>query len=168
MIETRRLILRPFTASDLDDLVSLHIDPDVNRYFNLQGAWPKNVVEQRLRGFISDQETLGYSKLKVLLKDGTFIGRAGFALWEETGETELGYSFKREYWSKGYATEAAYALIYWIFETTELEYIIGSAVEDNIASRKVLERVGMTFTDVRFLKEIRFAFYRLAREEVQT
>jgi RimJ/RimL family protein N-acetyltransferase len=81
MIETRRLILRPFTASDLDDFVQLHADPEVNCYFNLQGAWPRELIEQHLKRFIEDQKTLGYSKLKVMLKDETFIGRAGFSLW---------------------------------------------------------------------------------------
>jgi [ribosomal protein S5]-alanine N-acetyltransferase len=106
--------------------------------------------------------------MKGSLKDGTFMGRAGFLIWPETGETELGYCFKREYWGKGYATEVSQALVKWIFETTKLNHIIGFAAEENIASRKVLERVGMTLTDVRKIKEISFAFYRLAREEAVT
>ncbi len=96
-LETPRLLLQPFTPDDLADLAELHADPEVNRYLRLQGAWPKAFVERCLTGFIEDQKTLGYSKWKVTLKDKTFIGRAGFSLWEETDETELGYSFKREY-----------------------------------------------------------------------
>jgi [ribosomal protein S5]-alanine N-acetyltransferase len=165
-LETPRLILQPFTLEDLADLVQLHADPEVNRYFNLREAWPKAFVEQKLKGFIADQKTLGYSKLKVTLKNGIFIGRAGFSLWEETGETELGYSFKREHWGKGYATEAAQALVHWIVATTELEYVIGFAAVEHVASRKVLEKIGMTLTTVRMKKEMPFAFYKLTREKV--
>jgi [ribosomal protein S5]-alanine N-acetyltransferase len=167
-LETPRLILQPFTPSDLDDLVQLHADPEVNRYLRLQGAWPKALVEHYLKRFIEDQKTLGYSKWRVTLKDGTFIGRAGFSRWEETGESELGYSFKREYWGQGYATEVARALLQWIFTTTELEHVIAFAAEENIASRKVLEKVGMTFTDIRPVKEIPFAFYKVARVKTPT
>jgi [ribosomal protein S5]-alanine N-acetyltransferase len=104
-LETPRLTLQPFTLDDFNDLVQLHADPEVNRFFKLRGSWPEEFVQKCLTGFIKDQKTLGYSKLKVTLKDGTFIGRAGFSLWEETGETELGYSFKRDYRGKGYATK---------------------------------------------------------------
>ncbi len=162
-LETPRLTLQPFTLEDLDDLAELHANPEVNRFYKVQGAWPRELINEYLTGFINDQQTLGYSKFKITLKDGIFIGRAGFSLWEETGETEFGYSFKREYWSQGYATEVSRALVKWIFATTELSHIIGFAATENVASRKVLEKIGMTFTDIRLVKEIPFAFYRLAR-----
>ncbi len=165
-LETPRLILHPFTLEDLDHLANLHADPEVNRYLLPTGRWSREIIITKLKRFIAHQETHGYSKLKVSLKDGTFIGRAGFEVWEETGETELGYSFKREYWNQGYATEAAQTLVQWIFETTELNHVIAFAAEDNVGSRKVLEKIGMTFTDVRFVKEIPFAFYRLARGSI--
>jgi [ribosomal protein S5]-alanine N-acetyltransferase len=133
ILETPRLLLQSFTLEDLDNLLELHSDPEVNRYLLPTGAWSKEIITTKLKRFIAHQETYGYSKLKVSLKNGTFVGRSGFEFWEETGETELGYSFKREYWGKGYATEAAHALVQWIFEITDLEYIIGFATEENIA-----------------------------------
>ena len=163
MIETSRLTLQPFTLEDLDDLANLHSDPEVNHYLFPTGAWPREITKDKLKRFITHQQVHGYSKMKVLLKDGAFIGRAGFLLWPETNETELGYCFKREYWSKGYVTEVSQALVKWIFETTNLNHVIAFAAEENIASRKVLEKVGMTFTDVRLIKDIPFAFYELAR-----
>jgi [ribosomal protein S5]-alanine N-acetyltransferase len=165
-LETPRLTLQPFTLEDLDHLADLHADPEVNRFYKVQGAWSRELVSEYLTGFINDHQTLGYSKFKVTLKDRTFIGRAGFSLWEETGETELGYSFKREQWGKGYATEVSRELVRWIFEATDLEYIIAFAVVENVASRKVLEKIGMTFTDIRSVNTVPHAFYRLAREEM--
>lgn len=165
ILETPRLILQPFTLDDFDDLMQLHSNPEVNRFFKIQEAWPEEFVKKCLTGFIKDQETLGYSKLKVLLKDGAFIGRAGFSLWEETGETELGYSFKLKHWGKGYASEVSRKLVQWIFETTDLEYIIAFAAVENVASRKVLEKIGMSFTDIRSVNTIPHAFYKLARDQ---
>lgn len=162
-LETPRLLVQPFTLEDLDNLVELHSNPEVNRYLLPMGAWSKEIAAAKLKRFIAHEETYGYSKFKVSLKDGTFIGRAGFELWEETGEIEFGYSFKQEYWGKGYATEAAHKLVKWIFETTDLEHIIGMVSLENVASRKVLEKIGMTFTEVRLVKENPFAFYKLAR-----
>jgi [ribosomal protein S5]-alanine N-acetyltransferase len=158
MIETERLILQPFTLEDFDDLMQLHADPEVNRFFKLQGAWPEEFVRHCLTGFIKDHQTLGYSKFKVTLKDGTFVGRAGFSLWEETGETELGYSFKRDYWGKGYATEASQKLVRWIFEATNLEHIIAFAALENLASRNVLEKIGMGFTAMRLVNNVPQSF----------
>jgi RimJ/RimL family protein N-acetyltransferase len=74
-LETPRLTLQPFTLDDFNDLVQLHADPEVNRFFKLRGSWPEEFVQKCLTGFIKDQKTLGYSKLKVTLKDGTFIGK---------------------------------------------------------------------------------------------
>jgi [ribosomal protein S5]-alanine N-acetyltransferase len=165
-LETPRLTLQPFTLEDLDNLTDLHADAEVNHYLSPTGAWSREITKDKLERFIAHQETCGYSKMKVTLKNGTFIGRAGFLIYPKTGETELGYCFKREYWGKGYATEVSQALVKWIFETTELAHIIGFAAEENVASRNVLEKIGMTFTDVRLVKEIPFAFYRLARAEL--
>jgi [ribosomal protein S5]-alanine N-acetyltransferase len=165
-LETPRLTLQPFTPEDLDHLAELHSNPEVNQFYKVQGAWPRELVSEYLSGFIKDYQTLGYSKLKVTLKDGTFIGRAGFSLWEETGETELGYSLKREQWGKGYATEASLELVRWIFEKTNLGYIIAFAAVENIASRNVLEKIGMRFTGIRSVNTVPHAFYKLARAEM--
>jgi [ribosomal protein S5]-alanine N-acetyltransferase len=166
ILETHRLTLQPFTLEDLDTLVELHANPEVNRHFSPTGAWSKEITKDKLERFIAHQQTHGYSKMKVLLKDGTFIGRAGFLIYPETGETELGYCFKREYWYKGYATEVSQALVPWIFDTTALNHIIAFAAVENLASRNVLEKIGMTFTDSRPINNTLHAFYKLAREEV--
>jgi [ribosomal protein S5]-alanine N-acetyltransferase len=162
-LETPRLFIKSFTLDDLEDFVQLHADPEVNRYLLPTGIWPKDYSEKRLKDFIALEQTHGYSRFKVSLKDGTFIGRAGFSIWEETGEAELGYSFKREYWGKGYATEVSHTLVQWIFETTDLEHLIGLAQVEHTASRKVLENIGMTFTDIRLFETFPYAFYKLAR-----
>jgi [ribosomal protein S5]-alanine N-acetyltransferase len=165
MIETERLILHSLSFADLDNFAALYSDPEVNRYLSSKNGLTREQSGDRLKQFIIHQEAHGYGRFAVSLRDGTFVGNAGFLVWEETGETELGYLLKRSAWGKGYATEVATALIKWIFEATNLSHVIAFAEEENVASRKVLEKTGMTFTDIRLVKEIPFAFYALARDQ---
>lgn len=162
-LKTPRLFVQSFTPDDLEDFVQLHCDPEVKRYLLPTGAWWREYSEHKLQDFIELEKARGYSRFKVSLKDGTFIGRSGFLVWEETEEIELGFCFRTQHWGKGYATEVSTALAKWIFDTTHLAYIIGLAQVENKASRKVLENVGMIFTEIRPFQEIPYAFYKLAR-----
>ena len=81
-------------------------------------------------------------------------------LLDETGELELGYSVMRPFWGRGYASEAAGALLDWIYRMVPVDHVIGFAVAENMASRRVLEKAGMAFTGLRDLHGIPNAFYR--------
>ena len=95
LAQTQRLLLYPLQWADLPDLEIIYSDPEVMRYLSEDGQpWPPAVLHKRLEDWINDQQTLGYSKWKVCLRStGETIGRAGFGIFAETGETELGYSF---------------------------------------------------------------------------
>ena len=128
--------------------------------------WPPAVLQKRLEDWINDQKTLGYSKWKVCLRSsGETIGRAGFGIFAETGETELGYSFAKDFWGQGYATEAATEALRWIFEHTNLSHVIAFAAVENVGSRRVLEKIGMEFSHLGLWKGKPNAFYRYARPE---
>jgi ribosomal-protein-alanine N-acetyltransferase len=77
------------------------------------------------------------------------IGRAGFEVMPETGETELGFSFVREVWGRGLATEVGAGLLEWAWAETCLTEIAGLAHRENAASRRVLEKIGMVERDRR-------------------
>ncbi len=161
ILTTERLRLYPWQEDDFSLLVELHGDPDVQRFLEAGGpAWDEASLRRRLARFRADHAEHGWSKFKVLDAQGRFVGRAGFSLFEQTGEVELGYTFKRECWGQGYATEVARALLEWIYRATSLDHVIGFAVADHAASRRVLEKVGMRLTDVRDYKGLPNAFYR--------
>ncbi|WP_374574987.1 GNAT family N-acetyltransferase [Phenylobacterium sp.] len=161
ILETERLVFRPFTAEDFDLLAGLHADPQVQRYIG--GLWSREVIQRRLDQYVGDQQRLGFSKWKAFLRDGTFVGRAGVSLMPDTGEPEIGYSFARAAWGEGLASEAAIGVVDWMFANTDVAGLIGFAHVDNAASRRVLEKTGMVFEGERDFDGIPNAFYRLAR-----
>lgn len=142
ILETARLVLRPFTPGDLPQLAELHRDPGVGRYMG--GVWDEARTAAALERFIADQARLGHSKWAAHLHDGTFVGRAGVSPWEPTGEVELGYVLKPEHWGQGLATEAARAVAAWTFANLPVDHIIAFTDPENFGSQRVLERIGMT------------------------
>jgi ribosomal-protein-alanine N-acetyltransferase len=141
ILTTARLTFRPFTRADLSLLADLHRDPEVGRYMG--GVWPDARIAEALEGFMVDQDRCGHSKWAAHLHDGTFVGRAGISPWEPTGELELGYVLKPEYWGQGLATEAARAVADWTFANTAVDHIIAFTDPQNFGSQRVLERIGM-------------------------
>lgn len=164
ILETERLVFRPFTTDDFSLLAELHSDPQVQRYIG--GMWTPEEVQRRLDYYMSQQGELGWSKWKAYLKaDGSFVGRAGVSVDLHTGEPELGYSFARRAWGHGLASETARAIVAWMWANTALDAITAFAVVDNLASRRALEKVGMTFVGEDWRHEDRCAYYRIGRPD---
>ena len=159
---TERLVFRPFTPDDYGLLAQLHSDPQVQRYIG--GMWGPEEVQARLDFYVAQQAELGWSKWKAHLKsDGSFVGRAGVSVDKLTGEPELGYSFARCAWGQGLASETAFGIVDWMWANTELAELTAFAVSDNLASRRVLEKVGMAFEGEADRHGDRCAYYRLKR-----
>jgi ribosomal-protein-alanine N-acetyltransferase len=142
ILETRRLVFRPFTPSDLHLLAALHRNPEVGRYTG--GTWSDAQIAHALARFVAEQAERGHSKWAAFTRDGLFVGRAGISLWPPTGEVELGYSLMPEHWGQGLATEAARAIADWSFVNTSVGHIIAFTHLENGGSQRVLERIGMT------------------------
>jgi RimJ/RimL family protein N-acetyltransferase len=150
LIETERLVLGGWRRDQLDDLVRLHGDPEISRYFTASGApWTRGQCATRLDEWIELFEIQKLGKLRVRRKaDGVLLGRAGFGLHGPTGEPEIGYALFSEHQGLGYATEAASALRDWIFRETQWDHFIGFADARNAPSLAVLKRIGMRETHV--------------------
>ena len=162
ILETKRLVFTPFTPDDVDLLAALHADPEVQRYIG--GMWPREEVQARVDLYVSDQARYGFSKWKANLRDGTFVGRAGVSVDPDLGGTpELGYSFARSVWGQGLASEATFAIVDFMFTRTDVPEIAAFAVAENLASRRILEKVGMAFEGERERHGDLRAFYRLKR-----
>jgi RimJ/RimL family protein N-acetyltransferase len=143
ILQTERLVFRPFTPADFDLLLELHSDPQVQRYIG--GLFGAEGVRTRLDHYLKDQAEHGFSKWKAYLKDGTFVGRAGISTNPEGGGVELGYTFARAHWGQDLASEAARGIVDWVWARTDLPRIGAFAVIENWPSRRVLEKVGMRF-----------------------
>jgi RimJ/RimL family protein N-acetyltransferase len=148
-LETERLLLRRFTTDDVDNLVDLDSDPEVMRYITGGATTPREEVEHvDLPAFMSYYKRCdGYGFWAAIDKTtDRFLG--WFHLRPHEGDPvdqpELGYRLRREAWGTGYATEGARALIRRGFTDLGAERVVASAFRDNLASRRVMEKCGMT------------------------
>ncbi len=144
-LDTARLHLRPLTHNDARDYHHVvHSDPDVMRYLRGGQSMPINYTRNMIDYFIDHGQAYGFSFLAVTDKaTGAFMGHCG--LHQLSDVVEIGYALGKAYWGGGYATEAGRVVLRWGFETLALEQIIAVAYPENLASRRVMERLGMTY-----------------------
>jgi RimJ/RimL family protein N-acetyltransferase len=148
-LETARLLLRRFTAADVDNLVELDGDPEVMRFLSGGPATPRDVIERDIlpRFLRSYEGTAGFGVWAVIEKaSGEFVGWLSLRPHEgaSLGEVELGYRLRRAAWSRGYATEGSRALIRRGFTELGVRRVVATTYQYNLASRRVMERLGMT------------------------
>lgn len=146
IIETPRLRLREFVEEDWPAVLAYQTDP---RYWRLY-AWTERTeadVRAFVEGFVVWQAVKPRLKfqLAVTLRDGgRLIGNCGIRLAEAGARTgDLGYEISPEFWGRGYATEAAQAMVGFGFEELGLHRVWGECVPENTASRRVMEKLGM-------------------------
>ncbi len=139
MIETARLNLRTYSDSDIPELVSLIGSPQVAA---TTLRIPHPYTEAHAREFLaSESDDL---RLAIVLKaSGHLCGGIGLDLNQQNSHAELGYWIGVPYWAKGYATEAARAVIRHGFENMKLQRIFASHFKENLASGHVLSKIGM-------------------------
>jgi RimJ/RimL family protein N-acetyltransferase len=147
-LETERLILRRFTPDDVDLLVELDADPEVMRYLSGGPATPSELIEREiLPSVLRSYDRPGYGSWAAIEKDsGDFLGWISFRSRDDAthGEATLGYRLHRMAWGRGYATEGARALIRIGFEQLGIRRVLATTYEENHASRRVMEKLGMT------------------------
>ncbi len=146
-IETARLLLRPFTTSDLDDYTRLiFADAEVMRYLPKRDLVPRERAKRTLTVFADHWTQHDYGVWAVTDKvTGEFMGHCGLGPVPEAGEIEVLYSLGQAYWGQGIATEAARASVRFGFERANLARLIALAVPENIASRRVMEHLGFAY-----------------------
>ncbi|MGH2584746.1 MAG: GNAT family N-acetyltransferase [Dehalococcoidia bacterium] len=148
-LETERLVLRRFTTDDVDILVELDSDPDVMRYLTGGTPTPRAVIEDDiLPHWLKHYERSdGFGFWAAIEKtSGDFLGWLHFRPPEGAGpgEVELGYRLRRAAWGQGYATEGSRALIRTGFTELGVRRVVASTYQDNLASRRVMEKAGLT------------------------
>ena len=148
ILKTPRLALRQFTEDDVANLFDLNNDPQVMRY--ITGGRPTPLEE--LRDEVISFHLAVYERLDRL---GTWAAESAareFLGWfhfrpgpgADISNVDLGYRLRRSAWNKGYATEGSRALIRMGFTDLGVERVFGHTMTVNAASRRVLEKCGMT------------------------
>jgi ribosomal-protein-alanine N-acetyltransferase len=92
------------------------------------------------------------------------IGHCGLKFLENTPEVQIGYLLLKSYWTRGLGTEAASAALKYGFEVVNLQKIVAVAKPENIASRRVLEKVGMKYEKDAYYYENNVVYYSISRE----
>ena len=167
LLETTRLILREIQKEDFDDLFRMNRDPQVMKFVGDGSTRNHDQMLRELDMILSHYvRKPGLGIWATILKENnTFVGASGLVYYDNTPEIEIGYRMLKEHWNKGYATEAAFGLLNYGFNSLRLKKIVSSAHVDNIPSRKVMEKIGMNYIDNRFHYGCLQAYYEIEAEK---
>lgn len=145
-LDTERLVIRNFVASDWEALHEMIIQYESNEFAAYDQQWPTSAIE--IKG-VAEWFANGDNYLAVCLKDtGQFIGFVALnpEPREDRCEFNLGYIFNSNYHGKGYATEACQAVLGHAFNQLQAQIVISGTAAANRASCRLLERLGFEKT----------------------
>jgi [ribosomal protein S5]-alanine N-acetyltransferase len=147
ILETPRLVLREMTEDDAENLFAMHRDPAVTRY--IPGEPPLRDAADALaviRSRILPQYARRLGRWACIVRaSGAFIGWCGVKHLPEADEYDIGYRFGVPHWGMGYATEAATGALAYAREHLAGERVVGRAMPENVASVRVLEKIGLVY-----------------------
>ncbi len=147
-IETGHLIGRPVRVEDLPHYIRLQTDPDVTK--TLGGIADEATIKQRLNSAVGHWMAHGFGEYVFFSKlDPThFAGRAFLRHKMIDGESaiELGYAYMPEFWGQGHGSAVAGLLIKQAFETLRVDEVLSFTLVTNVASRRVMEKNGFTYS----------------------
>jgi RimJ/RimL family protein N-acetyltransferase len=142
-LTTERLILRPFRDDDLDAYAEICADPEVMRYLGDGKPLSRADAWRQMAFIVGHWQLKGFGLWAVEEKaSGALIGRAGLLHPEGWPGFELGWALARQWWGKGYATEAARAGLRYAFEERDRDHVISLIRPENHLSIRVAERLG--------------------------
>lgn len=139
LIETRRLVIRPFRPDDWKAVYEYMSDRDVTTYL------PKGqLTEVQTREFLTRNSGENAEAMALTIKaDQRLIGHMLFHPWFAPLTYEIGWVLNKRYHRQGYATEAAFALLEYGFDTLQLHRMIATCQPENVPSYRIMEKLGM-------------------------
>jgi ribosomal-protein-alanine N-acetyltransferase len=145
-LHTDRLLLREFITADWPAVLAYQRDPRYLQYYDWTDRTPGD-VQRFVQLFLDQQEEHPRRRfqLAVVLKEtGHLIGNCGIRQTAVTShEAEIGYEVAPDHWGHGYATEAAHAIVRFGFTELKVHRTWAWCIADNIASARVLEKIGL-------------------------
>lgn len=166
MIESERMTYRPMRLDDLGWLVEMRSDPDVNKFIGGDRLQNPDEVARRLRFYIECHEKYGFGQCAMLWKEtGEPIGTSGLQPLEDSGEIEVGYSLKKEFWRRGLGYECAMAWLDWGFNRAGLDRIVAVTDPANVGSWRIMEKCGMTFEGETRHYDMTVKFYAISKKD---
>src|SRR3954454_3799066 len=157
---------RPVTAGGEPAIHEVYADPEVMRYVGHGAHRTPAETARALRGYADALAARGYGFVAVVERSsGAVVGDAGLHPLAGRGpDIELGYTLARASWGRGYATETAAALVEHACGALGFPRVMAQVEPDNLASRRVLEKLGMTERGVRLAYGRPHVLYGVERE----
>jgi [ribosomal protein S5]-alanine N-acetyltransferase len=142
-LETERFWLRQATQKDAEAILAVFSDPNVTRFHNLDTFTHLDeaigVIERRTSGF----ETRRGIRWEIARKPDNYpIGSCGLTWDREANAAEVGYELASQFWRKGIMSEALRAILNYGFEIRGVKFVIARIMLENVASRRLLEKLG--------------------------
>jgi RimJ/RimL family protein N-acetyltransferase len=155
VLETNRLALRRLTTGDAEFIVALLNQPSFLRYIgDKQVRNTADAVRYLETGPIASYERFGFGLYLVALRaTGVPIGMCGLLKREQLTDVDIGFAFLPEYWARGYAFEAAGAVMRYARDVLFLKRIVAITSPDNDASIRLLKKLGLEFEGMIKLSE---------------
>ncbi|MBI3651151.1 MAG: GNAT family N-acetyltransferase [Acidobacteria bacterium] len=164
-ITTARLSLRPLTLADTDAIHRIWMDAGVRKYL-----WDDEVISRETASDVVAKSQLyinsqGFGLFGVYTRyEPRLIGFCGYWFFHEPPQLELLYGISTDQWGQGYAAEAAAAMLRYGFVELRFDEVTASTDAANVASLRVLEKLGMSFSKRRESNGLDTIFYALQRQ----
>ena len=147
ILETERLTLRKITLDDAAFMLDLLNQPSFIQFIGDRGVRTlddaRRIIEDR---YLAAYERLGFGIYLTQLRGTSVpIGICGLVKRDGLDNVDIGYAFLPQYWSKGYASEAASAVLGYARSTLGMKRILGITIPGNTSSIRVLEKIGLKF-----------------------
>ncbi len=169
--ETERLILREILPSDVNGMFELDSDPEVHKYLGNKTISDKNHIANVINFVRQQYIDHGIGRWAVIEKStNDFIGWTGLKFETEITNGrknyyDLGYRLIRKYWGQGIATETALISLDYAFNKLKIEEVYAAASCENLASNKILQKIGMSFIETFSYEDIKCNWYRIEKNE---
>ena len=174
VLETERMVLRRFVEEDAPLLLELDSDPEVVRFVDVGLSPDLDKIRNELIPYLLNyyERNVGFGVWAAIEKaSGDFLGWFLFRpSARDASAIELGYRLRRAAWGRGLATEGSRALVEMGFKELGVEQVVAMAMARNVASRRVMEKVGLRyvgdFEESRLVGDDKTAvLYRIESEE---
>ena len=180
VLETKNFYLRLFDNSDLNLLHNLGNDPGVIKNWQCK-PWPIEIAKTRLARFSESFKELGITKYAVFQKHtNEFMGYCGFSNFYDPDNDrtpksfkkdrllELGYALHEKFWGKGYATEITKSCVEFAIKNFPNKQIVAVTSPHNLASQRVLEKLGFVFLEKVKSKKFDTEYFFLLEKKLLT
>ncbi len=170
VLESNRLLIRPFQLGDEQAVFEFSSDELVNKY---TGDFLRTTLEESKKiitdVWLPDYANYGYGRFAVLYKpDNKIIGFNGFKYHPEHSFIDLGYRFLSSYWGRGIATESSQMILQYGYEHLPIDNVLGFVMKENKASSAVLKKIGFQFKKIAGYpgegEEKKYEWYYLTRK----